>query len=46
MSSEPSGPAATGGAYRGPAFFVDGVRPFFLAAPLYTTCAVLAWLAI
>ena len=46
MNSEPSDPSASGAAYRGPAFFADGFRPFFLAAPLYTTCAVLAWLAI
>jgi uncharacterized protein involved in response to NO len=45
MSSETSGPAATGAVYRGPALFGGGFRPFFLAAPIYTSCVALVWLA-
>ncbi len=33
-------------AYRGLVFFAIGLRPFFLGAPIYTTCAILIWLAL
>ena len=43
-SSETSDEVARGAGYCGQAFFASGFRPFFLAASLYTTCAVFACL--